>query len=109
MKAMALALLACALATAAGAIQTQSGSVLTVPLTCSISNQKLIVIKNDTGATISAGTPMAYDAVRPNHTHYGKSFHSPVMAATATLTLDGEQSLSCTAWYTRQLTIQSSP
>jgi hypothetical protein len=109
MKAIALVPLLLLPLGAANAAGVAGQSALTVPLACAISHQKVVVITNSTGHAISAGTPMAFDAIRLDGKHYGKSFHSPLMPANGAISIGAEPSLSCTASYTRQLMMAPSP
>ncbi len=81
-----------------------ASSILKAPLGCAISQGKVVVITNTTGAGIAAGTSMGYDAERyGSGQHYGKTFAGPAIAAGGILKIGAEPATSCTAWYTRTL------
>ena len=77
-----------------------------VPLGCMMVDQKMIVITNTSGATISAGTAITYDAERTSDgIHYGKTFTSDELPAGASVQRPGSPSTSCAAWFIRPMVL----
>ena len=58
---------------AAGIYGPGTLSPLTVSLGCRVENEKVLVITNTSSNPVSAGTAVAYDALRkPDRIHYGR-------------------------------------
>ena len=71
-------------------------------LGCQVQNEKLLAITNTTGAVISAGTNITYDAIRKaDQAHYGRTISTGGMAPGAVLKIGVLPSSSCTAWFMR--------
>jgi hypothetical protein len=70
-------------------------------LPCAVSNEKVLVITNNTGHTIDTGkTPVSFDAVRkPDGLHYCGSFNGGAVAAGRVIEKGLFPMLSCKAWY----------
>ena len=71
-------------------------------LTCQVQNEKVLAITNTSGATISAGTRITYDAIRkPDQAHYGRTISTAGMTPGGVLQIGAVPSFSCTAWFVR--------